>query len=314
MSRLTITRGVPGSGKTTLARAYIAEKPDQRAGANRDLLRIMLQGGRLGTREQEEQVTLIQRASVRLLLQAGMDVVVDDTNLPSKTAREWATLAAEEGAEFVVWDLSHVPLDECIRRDGPRTGGAHVGETVIRTMYDKYIRPLNGKGFPEVLPAAPRVDAVQVAEQHAPAVRPVKGLTPAEVAVIDAATRAVDADGAAHPYLTEAVDALHEERASRVSTAAFNEAMCALGGTERPFTVYLGTGWTPTQMLFELAAADVMDARNSGVKTWATWYLTCKHFGVEPPWAEGLRSYRSFNEQVDYERARLGLADQVVPA
>lgn len=152
MPKLIITRGLPGSGKSTLAKAYVAEQPDVRARVNRDDLRDMLQGGRLGTKEQEEAVTALQHASVRALLRAGWVVVCDDTNLYAKYARAFATIAVEEGAEFEVWDLAHVPLDVCISRDAARSDC--VGEDVIRGMYERHIKPLRGrpKRFPPALP------------------------------------------------------------------------------------------------------------------------------------------------------------------
>lgn len=157
MAKLVITRGIPGSGKTTLAKAWVAEAPDRRGRVNRDDLRDMLHGCRLGTIEQEQAVTALQQAAVRALLAAGMSVVCDDTNLVTKFARQFATVAAELGAEFEVWDLTEVPLDECLRRDAARAaaGQRAVGADVIRTMWDRHVRQLRGRGFPTVEPFPP---------------------------------------------------------------------------------------------------------------------------------------------------------------
>jgi hypothetical protein len=43
--KLVITRGLPGCGKTTRARAWVAEDPSRRVRVNRDDLRTMLSGG-----------------------------------------------------------------------------------------------------------------------------------------------------------------------------------------------------------------------------------------------------------------------------
>ena len=85
MATLTITRGLPGSGKTTWAR--------QRGGAvrvNRDDLRRMLHGGAIGSGWAEVQVNVAQRALIEALLRAGLDVISDDTNLRASVVRELA--------------------------------------------------------------------------------------------------------------------------------------------------------------------------------------------------------------------------------
>ena len=134
MGTLIATVGLPGSGKTTRARAWVAAGPHHRARVNRDDIRRMCHGGRLGTDAQEAQVTAAQHAAVTALLAAGVDVVVDDTNTRPEFRDALRRLAMVAGAEFVVWDLTGVPVEECIRRDAQREGSARVGEGVIRMM------------------------------------------------------------------------------------------------------------------------------------------------------------------------------------
>jgi predicted kinase len=140
----TITRGLPGSGKTTWAR--------QQPGAvrvNRDELRQMLHGGPLGVGWAEVQVTVAQRAQIEALLRAGANVICDDTNLRARVARELAELGLRCGAEVVFREFTDVPLDECIRRDAERPAEVRVGEEVIRTMFQRY---LSGRSLPLPVP------------------------------------------------------------------------------------------------------------------------------------------------------------------
>ena len=140
MSTLRIMRGYPASGKTTLARLWVNEDPDGRARVNRDDLRAsMYDKAGVLTFTQEQTISKVQRAQVRVLLRAGVDVVVDDTNLRLKFAQAWVDLAAQCGAQVEVVDV-RTDVDECVRRDMSRglRGGREVGASVIRGIAAKF--------------------------------------------------------------------------------------------------------------------------------------------------------------------------------
>jgi predicted kinase len=132
MAKLIITRGLPGSGKSTWAR--------QQPGAvrvNRDELRLMLHGGWLGEGWAERQITTAHRAMIEALLRTGVNVICDDTNLRHKVVRELAELAYDCGAEAEIADFTHVPLETCLERDAGRPES--VGQEVIRRMHERYL-------------------------------------------------------------------------------------------------------------------------------------------------------------------------------
>jgi predicted kinase len=134
MASLTITRGLPGSGKTTWAR--------RQAGAvrvNRDDLRRMLHGGHIGLGWAEVQVTIAQRAQIEALLRAGVNVISDDTNLTGRAVSALTKIANECGASVVVKDFRDVPLEVCIERDAQREEDTSVGEAAIRVMHRRYV-------------------------------------------------------------------------------------------------------------------------------------------------------------------------------
>jgi predicted kinase len=161
VSRLLITRGLPGSGKTTFARTlqpWVVR-------VNRDEIRWMLHGRRLYTQWAEGQVAAVQRAMVEALLRARADVVVDDTNLRSRTVRDWAELAARHGATFEVHDFTDVPLAECLRRDAGRPADERVGETGIRRMYERF---LAGRRLPLPVPEVATSDVRYVPDPDLP--------------------------------------------------------------------------------------------------------------------------------------------------
>lgn len=139
MATLHLTRGLPGSGKTTRAKAWVAQSPTRRARVNRDDMRQMLHGSRLGTTSQETQVTVACHAQVCALLAGGVDVVCDDTNLDGRSVAALREVAGKVGARVVVWDLRDVPLSVCVERDAARQGAARVGERVIRDMHNRHL-------------------------------------------------------------------------------------------------------------------------------------------------------------------------------
>lgn len=135
---LTITVGLPGSGKSTWAK----QQPGVRV--NRDDLRAMLVAGPWphGDRAAEDMCTVAQHAQISALLGAGIDVICDDTNLRPDVVRALTDLAERAGAVVRVVDLTGVPVEECIRRDALRPEGERVGADRIQAMWDRYVADL----------------------------------------------------------------------------------------------------------------------------------------------------------------------------
>ena len=152
--KLIITRGLPGCGKTTRALRWVRQNPPGRARINRDDLRGMIHNGEFvqrsdGAAGTEQAVIAARNAAISALLRLGVDVVCDDTNLPQRVVRDLNRLAVRAGADVEVWDLTDVPVDECVRRDAARDGRAHVGAAVIRDLHARYVR---GRSYPLPVP------------------------------------------------------------------------------------------------------------------------------------------------------------------
>lgn len=149
MTKLIVARGLPGSGKTTWTRKWVEEDRANRARVNRDDLRIMVDEGVFVKGVTEPRIMIARNAQISALLDQGIDVVSDDTNLVSRVVRDLAQLAASAGADLEVKDFTDVPLEVCIERDAARSGRSHVGETVIREMHTRYLR---GRKLPLPVP------------------------------------------------------------------------------------------------------------------------------------------------------------------
>jgi predicted kinase len=145
VSKLIMTRGIPASGKSTWAKQWVAEDPENRLRVNRDNLRwtLGIKTG-IGTRAQEEEVTYWQREMVKRGFEQGKDVVLDDTNLRAKYAKDWMLLARAYGVEVEFQDFP-ISVEEANERDRQRSfqGQRFVGRAVIEDKYNRFTP--NGK-------------------------------------------------------------------------------------------------------------------------------------------------------------------------
>lgn len=135
MNTMTLTRGFPGSGKTTWAVEH-CRKTDA-ANINRDDIRRTLGIGQIGDNSQENSVTEVQAAMVDAAINNSSDIVLSDTNLRPKNFRRFITTALDAGYDVQFKDFI-VDLDEVLRRNSNREEDKVVPEDVIRTMWKKF--------------------------------------------------------------------------------------------------------------------------------------------------------------------------------
>lgn len=137
MKKIIMTRGLPGSGKSTWSRAYQDENPDT-VRVNKDDLRAMLYPDDR-PRDRDRLVLAIRDLIVEQTLAQGNTVIVDDTNFSPKHEARLRELAKAHNALFAIQDFTGVPLEACIAHDLKRARS--VGEQVIRRMHNRYLRP-----------------------------------------------------------------------------------------------------------------------------------------------------------------------------
>jgi predicted kinase len=159
VNQLIITRGLPGAGKTTLARAWVKEDPGHRARVNRDDIRAMLHDSTFIKGVTEQPVIATRDALIMTLLGRGLDVICDDTNLPQRTARDLRNLATRAGTEFDVWDMTDVDFTTCYKRNLNRTDKDPIALGVMNDMCDRYLK---GKSWPLPRPQEPAGSSPEV--------------------------------------------------------------------------------------------------------------------------------------------------------
>jgi predicted kinase len=296
VTALIITRGLPGSGKTTAARAWVAGDRANRARVNRDDLRAMLDDGEFEKGVTEPRILATRDAAILGLLAKGLNVICDDTNLPQRTARDLARLAKRAAADFYVYDHTHVPLETCLERNAARTDKPAVPEAAIRDMHARYIA---GRAFP--LPLAE--DPADATEEGIP-YKPRPGTPRAVLVDIDGT---VALKGARSPFDETRV---HEDRPNlpvieivRQERAAGQRVIFMSGrtdacrdATEEWLRTHVGVPWEALHMrpagdtrkdsvvkreLFDTHVRErydirrVYDDRDQVVAMWRTLGLTC---------------------------------------
>lgn len=152
MITVTITKGLPASGKTTWAKKMIAKNPGMYKRINKDDLRSMLDAGKW-SKENEKMVLRIRDMLILEALKDGKHVIIDDTNLHHKHEQQIKELVKGK-AQVKIKDFTDVSVDECVRRDLQRL--EYVGEKTIRKMYKQFIqkkieKPAHNPKLPECI-------------------------------------------------------------------------------------------------------------------------------------------------------------------
>ncbi len=129
-----ILRGLPGSGKTTLALQMLKDNP-RAIRVCRDDLRTMLHGG-VFSPENEMIVKAVRNQLIRWAVLEGMDVIVDETNMSRRSFVDLCNVVDRITSARTQVHFVDTPIEECIRRD--RLRKQSVGEEVIRRMWDEY--------------------------------------------------------------------------------------------------------------------------------------------------------------------------------
>ena len=136
MPKIIICKGLPASGKSTWASAFVEQNGDWKR-VNKDDLRSMVQGG-AWSGKMERQILKTRDTLIRQWLGEGFNVIVDDTNLNPKHEDRIREIGKEFGSSVEVkW--FQIDVDVAIERDLKRNRS--VGERVIRKMFNDWIRP-----------------------------------------------------------------------------------------------------------------------------------------------------------------------------
>lgn len=136
--KLIILQGCPCSGKTTWAKQYLKETTVPTRYVNRDQLRCDINNGKYSMKY-EDIVDEMELERVKNALVSGCDVVIDATNLNSKTIKKWFSISKQHNAD-IEFKLFYVPLEEALKRSKKRKadGGLYTPKTTMLKFYKRY--------------------------------------------------------------------------------------------------------------------------------------------------------------------------------
>jgi len=137
MLKVLLTKGLPGSGKTTWSKYKIKTNSNKYKRINKDSLRKMMDNSHY-SKDSEKFVLQIRDQIILAALENGKHVIIDDTNLAPKHEDHIKELIKGK-AEIEIIDFTAIPLETCIERDLERENS--VGEKVIKKMYNQFIKP-----------------------------------------------------------------------------------------------------------------------------------------------------------------------------
>lgn len=126
MPKLTICRGIPASGKSTITRQLTAASDGTLKRICKDDLRLMMDTtSKFGLVHMGYYNELID--SMRLILhEQGFDVILDETFIRRGDIQRvlsdyvWYAGTLQFVPEFEIIDLTHIPFEECVLRDKAR--------------------------------------------------------------------------------------------------------------------------------------------------------------------------------------------------
>lgn len=140
---LVLFRGLPASGKTTIARKWARAETRRVALSEHAVRRLLFEDRPSRTPSQDGLVLETYMSTAHDLLKRGASVAIDDLrSLDRDRATAWADTAQALGVALSVVDLQ-TDVEECVRRDREREARGELGhgEGGLRPNRDSIPRP-----------------------------------------------------------------------------------------------------------------------------------------------------------------------------
>lgn len=147
MTKLIILSGIPGAGKSTWAKEFLAN--ENAVIVSRDAIRFALVSEDMEYFSRENEVTACFYAQLNEFLASGKyDYVVADATHNTKKARNTLldNLTIPEGVEIIPVNF-YVSIERAFKQNKMRSGRARVPEYAIENMFRRRERPTHGEKY-----------------------------------------------------------------------------------------------------------------------------------------------------------------------
>lgn len=162
---MMIVRGLPGSGKSTYSKRWVAQDPENRVRISRDDLRHQLYGKYYGlTISQESTVTKMEWGLIKTALASRQSVIIDNQNLKDSYVYPYLKIALEHKVNVVHKDFK-IDIDVVLAQNKQRPADRIVPEDKILAFQRRYFK--NGK-FPEFPVLSEDLDEQYIPDESLP--------------------------------------------------------------------------------------------------------------------------------------------------
>lgn len=141
---VVVTKGLPGSGKSTWSRNYVRAHKNWARICKQDLRRDVFENPNIGLEDNDyggrsnKAVCDIRDAAILLLITRGYSVIVDGLSLHPDAVSHIEKVVGNR-ANVRVQDFTWVSLETCILRDAKRSREFSAGERAIRRLHRLYL-------------------------------------------------------------------------------------------------------------------------------------------------------------------------------
>ena len=144
MANLYIMVGIPGSGKSTVAKRYAADPDTKSIIISSDKIRQELYGDK-NCQSHNGKVFELAYKRIKENLKNGLDVIFDATNVTIKERKQAIRAGKEAGVHYTIAIVVTPPREICISRDKERN--RTVGAEVIDKFIHRFEIPIKQEGF-----------------------------------------------------------------------------------------------------------------------------------------------------------------------
>ena len=146
-SKLYILCGLPGSGKSTFAKYFHKLHPEAMI-INRDSLRTMIHGKYVYDEKSEKMIYSLAQMCILTILQSGMDVIIDETNIKIVKRMAWIELGKICNADISIKYFTEQTNNIENRMKDARGLSEDVWINTINKMRTEFEPPSNHEGVP----------------------------------------------------------------------------------------------------------------------------------------------------------------------